>query len=101
MDGSQRPTGWRRHGAADAARAHRSSALHGYGAPFFVVFLPTEPAGCGVLTRGAFNWRGTPVGCAAARLKLQPSATVGGSSKGRLTTRLGKMGAAQDVEHRR
>jgi hypothetical protein len=40
-------------------------------------------------------------GRVAARLKLQPSAMVGGSSKGRLMTRLGKMGAMQDVEHRR
>jgi hypothetical protein len=40
-------------------------------------------------------------GHAIARFKLQPSALVGGSSKGRLTIRLGKTGAAQDVEHRR
>jgi hypothetical protein len=45
---------------AGAARAHRSSALHGYGAPFFVVFLPMEPAGCEELTMGVFNWWGAP-----------------------------------------
>jgi hypothetical protein len=44
---------------------------------------------------------GSRAGRAAARFKLQPLAMVGGSSKGRLTTRLGKMGAAQGVEHRR
>jgi hypothetical protein len=32
--------------------------------------------------------------------KLQPSATVGESSKGRLTTWLSKTGATQDLEHR-
>jgi hypothetical protein len=36
-----------------------------------------------------------------ARFKLQPSVMVGGCSKGRLTTRLGKTGAVHDVEHRR
>jgi hypothetical protein len=39
-------------------------------------------------------------GRAAAWFKLQPLAMVGGSSKGWLTTRLGKTGVAQDVEHR-
>jgi hypothetical protein len=42
---------------------------------------------------------GSGAGCVAARFKLQPSVMVGGSSKGWLTTRLGKMGAVQDVEH--
>jgi hypothetical protein len=44
---------------------------------------------------------GSGAGCAVARFKLQPSVMVGGCSKGRLTTRLGKMGAVHDVEHRR
>jgi hypothetical protein len=41
-----------------AARAHRSSVLHGYGAPFSVGFLPTELAGCEELTKWVFNRRG-------------------------------------------
>jgi hypothetical protein len=43
---------------ASAARAHRSSVLHSYGAPFSVVFLPMEPTGCEELTKGVFNWCG-------------------------------------------
>jgi hypothetical protein len=35
------------------------------------------------------------------RLKLQPSATVVGSSKGELTMKFGKMIVAYDVDHRR
>jgi hypothetical protein len=38
-------------------------------------------------------------GRAVVRLKLRPSATVAGSSKGQLMTRLGKMGAAKCVDH--
>jgi hypothetical protein len=34
--------------------------LHGYGAPFLVVSLPTEPAGCEELTKGVFNRWGPP-----------------------------------------
>jgi hypothetical protein len=44
---------------------------------------------------------GSGAGCAVTRFKLQPSATVGEHSKGQLTTRLGHMGAAQNVEHQR
>jgi hypothetical protein len=44
---------------------------------------------------------GSRAGCAVTRFKLQPSAMVGEHSKGQLTTRLGHMGAAQNVEHRR
>jgi hypothetical protein len=51
--------------------------------------------------QGGGEGGGSGAGRAAARFKLQPSATVGGRSKGRLSTRLGKTGAAQDVEHRR
>jgi hypothetical protein len=43
---------------------------------------------------------GSRVGCVAARFKLQPLAMVGGHSKSRLTARLGKTGAVQNVEHR-
>jgi hypothetical protein len=42
---------------------------------------------------------GSGAGRVAARFKLQPSAIVRGSSKGRLMTRLGKMVVVQDVEH--
>jgi hypothetical protein len=35
------------------ARAHRSTALHGYGAPFLVVSLPAEPMECEELTKGS------------------------------------------------
>jgi hypothetical protein len=43
---------------ARAARAHWSSALHGYGAPFLVVSLPMKPVDCEELTKGVFYWRG-------------------------------------------
>jgi hypothetical protein len=42
------------------ARAQCSFALHGYGAPFLVVFLPVESAGCEELTKGVFNQQGAP-----------------------------------------
>jgi hypothetical protein len=41
---------WRGSAMADVARAHRSSVLHGYGAPFSMVFLPTGPWRHGDLT---------------------------------------------------
>jgi hypothetical protein len=44
---------------------------------------------------------GSGAGCVVARFKLQPLAMVRGSSKGRLTIRLGKTGAEKDVEHQR
>jgi hypothetical protein len=50
VDSSQRLIEWWRHGAAGAAKAHRSSALHGYGALFLMFFLPTEPWRHGDLT---------------------------------------------------
>jgi hypothetical protein len=50
---------------------------------------------------GLLPTRGSGVGRAVARFKLQPSATVGERSKGRLTTRLGQMGVVQNIEHRR
>jgi hypothetical protein len=86
-----------RHGSAmaGAAGAHRRSALHGYGALFSVVSLPTELVGCEELTKGVFYRRGgSGAGCAATGFKLQASAMVGGRSKGHLMTRLGKTGAA-------
>jgi hypothetical protein len=43
---------------------------------------------------------GSRAGHAVARFKPQPPAMVGEHSKGRLTTRLGQMGAAQNIEHR-
>jgi hypothetical protein len=36
------------------AGAHRSSVLHGYGAPFSVVSLPTELVECEELMKGVF-----------------------------------------------
>jgi hypothetical protein len=44
---------------------------------------------------------GSGAGHAAVRFRPQPSAMVGERSKGRLTTRLGQMGVAWNVEHRR
>jgi hypothetical protein len=38
--------------AARCGQCGRSSTLHGYGAPFSVVSLPTEPVGCEELTKG-------------------------------------------------
>jgi hypothetical protein len=46
--------GQRSRTMASAARAHQSSALHGYGALFSVVSLPTEPVECEELTKGVF-----------------------------------------------
>jgi hypothetical protein len=43
---------------AGAAGAHRRSALHGYGALFSVVSLPTELVGCEELTKEVFYRRG-------------------------------------------
>jgi hypothetical protein len=43
-----------------AAGAHRSSVLHGYGAPFLVFFVPTESVECEELTRVVFYRRGAP-----------------------------------------
>jgi hypothetical protein len=49
----------RRGGAiAGAGGAHRSSVLRGYGAPFLVFSLPTEPVECEELTKGVFYWWG-------------------------------------------
>jgi hypothetical protein len=45
---------------AGATRAHWSSALHGYGAPFSVFSLPTEPVECEELTKGALYRQGAP-----------------------------------------
>jgi hypothetical protein len=55
----------------------------------------------GVSSYGGSRVRGTQQGGLqpAGRLKLHPLVMVAGSSKGRLTTKLGKMSAAQDVEH--
>jgi hypothetical protein len=49
-----------RHGGAMAgtARAHRSFALHGYGASFSIVSLPMKPVECEELTKGVFYQRG-------------------------------------------
>jgi hypothetical protein len=52
------PTGWQWLGAADAAGADRSSALHGYGALFSMVSPLTEPVECEELTKGVFYWWG-------------------------------------------
>jgi hypothetical protein len=95
------PHRWWRHDAAGMARAHRSSVLHGYGASFLVVSLPTEPAGCEELTKGVFNRWGPPEKDARRHgSSFNLWQCWGGSSKGWLTTRLGKTGVAQDVEHR-
>jgi hypothetical protein len=60
VDGPQRLTGWWRLSAAGAGGAHRSSTLHGYGAPFSVVSLLTEPVECEELTKGVFYQWGAP-----------------------------------------
>jgi hypothetical protein len=54
------PDRWRRLGAADEARAHWSSALHGYGVLFSVFSLPTKPVECEELTKGVFYRWGAP-----------------------------------------
>jgi hypothetical protein len=54
------PNRWRQLGAAGAAGAHRSSTLQGYGAPFLLFSLPTEPVECEELTKGVFYRRGAP-----------------------------------------
>jgi hypothetical protein len=51
--------------------------------------------------RGSSVGRELRAGRAAVRLKLRPSVMVAGSSKGQLMARLGKMGVAEDVDHRR
>jgi hypothetical protein len=86
---------------ASTAGAHWSSALHGYGASFLVFSLPMDVVECEELTKGVFYKRGgSRARRVVARFKLQPSATVGECSEGWLTTRLGQMGATQNVEHR-
>jgi hypothetical protein len=45
---------------ACAAVAHRSSALHGYGALFLVFSLPMEPVECEELTKGVSYRQGAP-----------------------------------------
>jgi hypothetical protein len=48
---------------------------------------------------GLLPARGSRARRAVARFKPQPSAMVGECSKGQLTTRLGQMGAARNIEH--
>jgi hypothetical protein len=73
--------------------------LHGYGAPFLVFFLPTEPAGCEELTKGVFNWWRAPKQDAwwqgsSFNLRRQwGKAPRDGSREG------WQNGATQDVEH--
>jgi hypothetical protein len=81
VDCPQCPTGWRQLGAAGA---HRSSALHGYGAPFSVFSLPTEPVECEEPTKGVFYRRGgggSGARRAAARFKPQTLAMVGNTPR--------------------
>jgi hypothetical protein len=90
--------------AAGAAGAHQSSALHGYGALFSVVSLPTEPVGCEKLTKGGSSTdrgRGLQSRTCGSKVQASTFGDGGGRSTGQLTTRLGKMGVAKDVEHRR
>jgi hypothetical protein len=47
----------------------------------------------GTYIRGLQPVGSSGAGCATARLKLRPSATVAGSNKGQIMTRLGKVGA--------
>jgi hypothetical protein len=51
--------------------------------------------------RGLLPAGGSGAGRVVARFNLQPSTTVGECSKDRLMIRLGNMGAARNVEHRR
>jgi hypothetical protein len=101
VDGPQCPTGWQWHGAAGTAEAHQSFALHSNGAPFFGGLSSYGTGGVrGTHQSVLLLAGGTRAGCGAARFMLQHSAMVGGHSNGRLTTRMGKTGAAQDLEHR-
>jgi hypothetical protein len=53
---------------AGVARAHQSSTLHGYSAPFSVVSLPTKLVGCKERTKGdLLPVRGSGLGRVAAR----------------------------------
>jgi hypothetical protein len=94
VDGPQCLTRWRRHGAAGAAKADWSSALHDYGAPFSVVFLPTQPVGCEELTKGSSTSGELRSRMHGSKVQASTFSDGGGSSKGRLTKRLGKMSAA-------
>jgi hypothetical protein len=81
------PDRWRRLGVASVARAHQSS--------IFGVFSSYGIGGVrGTHQGGLLPARGSGAGRAAARFKPQPSTTKEERSKGRLTTRLGQMGAA-------
>jgi hypothetical protein len=78
-----------------AARAHWISTLHGYGAPFSVIFSSYRTSGVrGTHQGGLQPVRSSGAGHVVERFKLQPSMTVGGSSKGQVMTRLGETGAA-------
>jgi hypothetical protein len=86
---------------ADVARAQWSSALHGYGAPFFVFFLPTEPWRLGDLTWAILNWqRSTKRGTRRRNVELDSGG--GGSWFHRLDSAGNRQnGAAALVEDRR
>jgi hypothetical protein len=99
VDCPQCPTGWRQLGAAGA---HRSSALHGYGAPFSVFSLPTEPVECEEPTKGVFYRRGG--GAPEQDVRRQGSSLKlwrwWGTLQGSAHDKLGQTGATQNVEHR-
>jgi hypothetical protein len=94
--GTVRPARWHHGGVTEA---HQSSALQGYGAPFWWFLFLRNWWSARKSPRVSSTAGGSRAGRAVARFKLQPSAMMGECSMGRLMTRLGQMGEVWNVEH--
>jgi hypothetical protein len=90
VDGPQCPTGWRQHGAAGAAGAHRSSVLHGFGALFSVVSLPTELVECEELTKGSSTGGGLQSRTCSGKVQASTFGDGGGMLQGPAHDKVGQ-----------
>jgi hypothetical protein len=88
---------------ADAARAHRSSVLQAMVLHFWWFLFLRNRWGVRNSPRGSSTGGGLWSRTCNGKVQASTFGDGGGRgcSKGRLTRRLGKTGAAQDVEHRR
>jgi hypothetical protein len=83
---------------AGAAEAHRSSALHGHGALFFVFSLPTEPVGARNSPRGSSTDGGLQSWMCGGKVEALTFGDGGGTIHGSAHDKVGPNGCG--VEHR-
>jgi hypothetical protein len=86
--------GWHYSAMAGTVRAHQSFMLHGYGAPFSMVSLPTKPMGCEEHTKESSTGEGVWSRMCGGKVQASIFGDGGGTLQGSAHDKAGQNGWA-------